>query len=316
MAIDTEEEAISEFLEALKEEPQQPDPKMKKTKLENHEAAEFQNSRSEPYMFTTWARHEHKKSVVGSAYQPPLPFPSQATLSPLEREHREFVKHVKGIPINNPFVESLSKTPEHQKLLQDLIDTCKQLKKQSKVVLSEQSSKAVLGETPEKMGDPGRLTLPCEFVMDMKEDPDIPFILGRPLLNPAGALVDIRKSKLTLRVGDEKEVFGIEDGFPKEHFQEEGNGGWIKEDPEEDPEELMEEEPEEDLEELMEEEPKEDPEEDLEVEEEEDKEEEEEDLDAVSEVIKPPSVTRVPVHCLGYNGPMPHWAEEFERWSR
>ena len=193
---------------------------------------------------------------------------------------------MKGIPINTPFVESLSKTPEHKKLLQDLIDTRRQLKKQSTVILSEQTSKAVLGETPEKMGDPGRLTLPCEFgnkmkvnaladsgasinlmpfsfyqkleiqkmkatkmkihmanrsvtqprgivedilvkigkfvfpidfvVLDMKEDPDVPIILGRPLLNIVGALVDICESKLTLRVGDEQEIFGIRNDFQED----------------------------------------------------------------------------------------------------
>ena len=47
------------------------------------------------------------------------------------------------------------------------------------------------------------------MVLDMKEDPNVPIILGRPLLNTVGALVDICESKLPLRVGDEKEIFGI-----------------------------------------------------------------------------------------------------------
>ncbi|XP_023741787.1 uncharacterized protein LOC111889862 [Lactuca sativa] len=291
MAIGTEEETISEFLEALEVEQKQPDPKSKKPKLENHNTAELTNSRRKPYKLTTWARHEQKNSVFVSAYQPTFPFPSRATLSPLEREHIEFVKHVKGISINTPFVESLSKIPEYQKLLQDLIDTRKQLKKNSKVILSEENSKSVLGEIPKKMGDPGCLTLPCEFgnnmkvdalansgasinlmpysfyqklniqklkatrmaihmlnrsvtqprgivedilvkigkfvfpidfvVLDMKEDSDVPIILGRPLLNTTGALVDILESKLTLRVGDEKEIFGIADGFQENHVQKE-----------------------------------------------------------------------------------------------
>ncbi|XP_023747691.1 uncharacterized protein LOC111895868 [Lactuca sativa] len=161
------------------------------------------------------------------------------------------------------------------------MDTRQQLKKNSKVV--EQSSRLVLGELPKKIGDPGHLTLPCEFgnnlktyasadsgasinlmpfsfykklniqkmkatkmkihienrsvtqprgivedilvkignfvfpidyvIMDMKEDLDVPIILGRSLLNTTGALVDICESKITLRIGDEKETFGIEDGF-------------------------------------------------------------------------------------------------------
>ncbi|KAL7604989.1 hypothetical protein Lser_V15G15101 [Lactuca serriola] len=178
------------------------------------------------------------------------------------------MKQVKGIPINTHFIESLSKVYEYVKFLRDLIDTHHQLKKNSKVILSEQSSKVVLGELPKKMGDLRRLTLPCEFgnntktyaladsgasinlmpfsfsqklnlpdlkatrmtihmanrsvthprgiaedilvkigkfifpidfvVMDMKEDNNVPIILGCHLLNTARALVDIRKSKLAL----------------------------------------------------------------------------------------------------------------------
>ncbi|XP_052623636.1 uncharacterized protein LOC128128938 [Lactuca sativa] len=291
IAIDTEEEAIFEFLEALEVEPQQPDPKPKKPKLEFEESGGIPSSRREPAMLMSWARSEQKKFVYVPAYKQPLPFPSRANFSPLEREHLEFIKQLKGIPINTPFIDSLAKVIEYAKFLQDLLDTRQQLNENSKVILSEQSSKAVLREIPKKMGDPGRLTLPCEFgnnmkvyaladseasinlmpysfyqklniqklkatkmsiymanrsvtqprgivediivkigkfifpinfvVLDMKEDPNVPIILGRSLLNTAGALVDIHESKLTLRVGDENEIFGIEDGFQRSDAQEE-----------------------------------------------------------------------------------------------
>ena len=63
-----------------------------------------------------------------------------------------------------------------------------------------------------------KFIFPIDFVvLDMKEDPNVPIILGHPLLNTVGAHVDIQESKLTLRVGDEKEIFGIEDGFQGNH---------------------------------------------------------------------------------------------------
>ncbi|KAL7601030.1 uncharacterized protein LOC111910598 [Lactuca sativa] len=289
MAIDTEEEAISEVLEALEVEPKHPDPKPKKPKLENEDIAETPDSHRESSMLTSWARSEQKNSVSVPAHQPPLPFPSRANLSSLEREHLDFIQQIKGIPINTPFIDSLSKIPEYTKFLQDLIDTRHELKKKSKVILSEKSSRAILGEIPKKMGDPGRLTLPCDFgnnlktydladsgasiylipfsfyqklniqkmkatkmtihmanhsvthprgiiedilvkigkfvfpvdfvIMDMKEVANVPIILGRPLLNTARALVDIRESKLTLRVGDEEEIFGVQDGFQGNNIQ-------------------------------------------------------------------------------------------------
>ncbi|XP_023743721.2 uncharacterized protein LOC111891890 [Lactuca sativa] len=235
MAIDTEEEAIFEFLEALEVEPKPSEQSLRR-----------QNSKNKKLL--------------------------------------EYPVHV-GISINTPLIDSLAKVPEYAKFLQDLIDTRQELRKNCKVILSEQSSRVVLGEIPKKMGDPRRLTLPCEFgnnlktyplassgasisinlmpfsfyqklniqkmkamkmtihmenrlvthprgivedilvkigkfvfpvdfvVIDMKEDVNVPIILGRPLLNTARALVDIRESKLTLRVGDEEETFGLQDGF-------------------------------------------------------------------------------------------------------
>ncbi|XP_023748839.1 uncharacterized protein LOC111897104 [Lactuca sativa] len=234
-------------------------------------------------MIMMWDRFEQKTFDSVPAYHPHLQFPSRANISPLEREHLDFIKKVNGIPINTPFIESLSNVPDYTKFIQDLMDNRQQLKRNSKVILSEQSSKVVLGELPKNMGDPGRLTLPCEYgnnlqtyaladsgaginlmpfsfykklntpklkatrmtihmanhsvtqprgitecilvkignfvfpidfvVMHMKEDANVPIILGRPLLNIVGAVVDIRESKLTLRVGDEEETFGVQDGF-------------------------------------------------------------------------------------------------------
>ncbi|XP_023756272.2 uncharacterized protein LOC111904780 [Lactuca sativa] len=60
----------------------------------------------------------------------------------------------------------------------------------------------------------GKFVFPVDFViMDMKEDITVPIILGFPLLNTVRALVDVCESKLTLRVGDDEETFGIQDGF-------------------------------------------------------------------------------------------------------
>ncbi|KAL7605792.1 uncharacterized protein LOC111906878 [Lactuca sativa] len=230
-----------------------------------------------------WGESEQKNFHDVQAYRPPLSFPSRDHIHPLEQQHLKFMKQVKGISINTPFIDSLSKVPEYAKFLQDFINTRQQLEKNSKVILSEQSSKVIMEELPKNMGDLGRLTLPCEFgnnlktytladsgaiinlmpysfnqklnlpglkatrmtiymanrsvthprgivenislkigkfvfpidfvISDMKEDANVLIILGRPLLNTDRALVDIRKSKLTLTVGDDEATFGIEDGF-------------------------------------------------------------------------------------------------------
>ncbi|GJX30114.1 reverse transcriptase domain-containing protein, partial [Tanacetum coccineum] len=54
----------------------------------------------------------------------------------------------------------------------------------------------------------GKFTFPADFVVvDYEVDPRVPFILGRPFLRTANALVDVHGEKLTLRVGDEELVF-------------------------------------------------------------------------------------------------------------
>ena len=43
--------------------------------------------------------------------------------------------------------------------------------------------------------------------MDIKEDDDIPILLGRPFLSTVGAIIDVKRGKLTFEVGDEKIEF-------------------------------------------------------------------------------------------------------------
>ncbi|XP_050895944.1 uncharacterized protein LOC127102642 [Lathyrus oleraceus] len=54
----------------------------------------------------------------------------------------------------------------------------------------------------------GQLYIPTDFVViDIKEDDEIPVLLGRPFLLTAGAIIDVKRGKLTFEVGDEKIEF-------------------------------------------------------------------------------------------------------------
>ncbi|XP_050909797.1 uncharacterized protein LOC127123636 [Lathyrus oleraceus] len=56
----------------------------------------------------------------------------------------------------------------------------------------------------------GQFYIPTDFViMDIKEDSHIPIILGRPFLDTAGAIIDVKKGKLTFEVGEEKVEFAL-----------------------------------------------------------------------------------------------------------
>ncbi|XP_050919459.1 uncharacterized protein LOC127137002 [Lathyrus oleraceus] len=54
----------------------------------------------------------------------------------------------------------------------------------------------------------GQFYIPTDFViMDIKEDSHIPIILGRPFLATSGAIIDVKKGRLTFEVGEEKVEF-------------------------------------------------------------------------------------------------------------
>ena len=56
----------------------------------------------------------------------------------------------------------------------------------------------------------GKFIFPVDFViMQMEEDTQIPSLLRRPFLAIGGALIDVQKGELTLRVGDEAVQFNI-----------------------------------------------------------------------------------------------------------
>ncbi|GJQ92978.1 reverse transcriptase domain-containing protein [Tanacetum coccineum] len=83
----------------------------------------------------------------------------------------------------------------------------------------------VLKKLPEKLGDPGRFLIPCDFlefdnclaladlgkfyfpadfvVLDFIADPRVPLILGRPFLRTAHALIDVYEGEIILRNDDQ-----------------------------------------------------------------------------------------------------------------
>ncbi|XP_074305599.1 uncharacterized protein LOC141640817 [Silene latifolia] len=56
----------------------------------------------------------------------------------------------------------------------------------------------------------GKFIIPVDFiVLDMAEDTQIPIILGRSFLHTAGAIIDVKQGRLTLKVEDDKVTFNL-----------------------------------------------------------------------------------------------------------
>jgi hypothetical protein len=66
----------------------------------------------------------------------------------------------------------------------------------------------VLEDIPIKVG---KFYIPADFVVvDIKEDSEIPILLGRPFLTTASAVINVKYGKIVLYVGDEKVDFIID----------------------------------------------------------------------------------------------------------
>ena len=65
----------------------------------------------------------------------------------------------------------------------------------------------ILEDVPIKVGD---YFVPGDFIiLEMEEDRHIPIILGRPFLATAGAIIDVKRGKILLEIGDNKVEFDV-----------------------------------------------------------------------------------------------------------
>ncbi|GKB83066.1 reverse transcriptase domain-containing protein, partial [Tanacetum coccineum] len=104
----------------------------------------------------------------------------------------------------------------------------------AKIPLNENCSTTLLKKLPEKLGDPGKFLIPCDFprmddslktslskwenfhfptdfvVVDFEANPRVPLILGRSFLRTVRALIDVYGKEITLRVNDEAITFNLD----------------------------------------------------------------------------------------------------------
>ncbi|XP_023742448.1 uncharacterized protein LOC111890576 [Lactuca sativa] len=106
---------------------------------------------------------EQKNKPPVKPYQPPLPFLARARQEKNDVDYQKFLKHIKALQINMPFIEAVAQIPKYAKFLKELLTNIKKMEEVKKVILNENCSDAMLKKLPKKKGDPGSLTLPCQF---------------------------------------------------------------------------------------------------------------------------------------------------------
>ena len=80
--------------------------------------------------------------------------------------------------------------------------------------LADRSIKFPKGKEEDVPVRVGKFVIPMDFVvLEMDEDANIPIILGRPFLATLGALIDVKSTKISLKVGDEVIEFDLNESM-------------------------------------------------------------------------------------------------------
>nr|GFA42914.1 reverse transcriptase domain-containing protein [Tanacetum cinerariifolium] len=215
--------------------------------------------------------------VVIPKAKPNLPYPSRLQ----KEENREkddilaakFMEIFRDLHFELSFADALIHMPKFAPMFKKLLNSKDKLIELTKTPLNENCSVVVLKKLPEKLGDPGRFLIPCDFtgldnclaladlgasinlmplsiwkklrlptlndtkmvleladrtiskptgvaenvfikvgkfyfpadfvILDCVADPRVPFILGRPFLSTAHALINVYEGEITLRHDDQ-----------------------------------------------------------------------------------------------------------------
>ncbi|XP_050889518.1 uncharacterized protein LOC127094781 [Lathyrus oleraceus] len=113
--------------------------------------------------------------------------------------------------------EAITQMPSYAKFLKGILSNKKNLEDDETVMLTAECSAIIQNNMPHKLKDPDSFSIPCvirKFIIDKalcnlgaNEDSHIPIILGSPFLATTGAIIDVKKGRLTFEVGEEKVKF-------------------------------------------------------------------------------------------------------------
>nr|GFA49235.1 reverse transcriptase domain-containing protein [Tanacetum cinerariifolium] len=134
----------------------------------------------------------------GMSYkEPPISPPGVDQQEPIEVTTDTKLPSPKDI--QPPFVDAIVHMPKFTPMFKKFLNNKDKLIELTKTPLNENCSTVVLKKLPEKLGDPGRFLIPCDFSefdnclaladladfvgLDFVADPRVPLILGRPFLN-------------------------------------------------------------------------------------------------------------------------------------
>ncbi|GJR70875.1 reverse transcriptase domain-containing protein [Tanacetum coccineum] len=160
--------------------------------------------------------------------RPPIPPSSSSLPKVVEREPEIFRK----LHFELSFADALLHMPKFATMFKSLLNNKEKLfELATNTSVNENCSAVILKKLSEKLGDPSKFLIPCDFpeldeclaladlgkfhfptdfvVVDYVVDPRVPLILGRPFLRTGRALIYVYGEELTLRHDDEAVTFKV-----------------------------------------------------------------------------------------------------------
>nr|GEW61738.1 reverse transcriptase domain-containing protein [Tanacetum cinerariifolium] len=176
-----------------------------------------------------------------------IPYPSRLNDQKLREkatnQMEKFFQIFHDLHFDISFADALLLMPKFASTIKSLLTNKDKLFELAKVPLNEKCSVMILKKLLEKLGDPGKFLIPCDFprmeladrsitrpkgvakdvfvkvgifhfpidfmVVDFEADPRVPLILGRSFLRTGRALIDVYGEEITLRVNDESVTFNL-----------------------------------------------------------------------------------------------------------
>nr|GEV34324.1 reverse transcriptase domain-containing protein [Tanacetum cinerariifolium] len=175
---------------------------------------------------------------------PNIPYPlrlnDQKLCEKATNQMEKFFQIFQDFHFDISFLDALLLMPKFASTIKSLLENKDKLFELAKILLNENCSVMLLKKLPEKLGDPGKFLIPCDFlgmdidpllvlkespkmfvkvgkfhfptdfvVVDFEVDPRVPLILGRSFLRTGRALIDVYREEITLRVNEEAVTFNL-----------------------------------------------------------------------------------------------------------
>nr|GEU68583.1 reverse transcriptase domain-containing protein [Tanacetum cinerariifolium] len=177
--------------------------------------------------------------------KPNIPYPlrlnDQKLREKATNQIEKFFQIFQDLHFDISFADALLLMPKLASTIKSLLANKDKLFELAKIPLNENCSAMLLKKLPEKLGDPGKFLIPCDFprmdvchaladlgvaqdvfvkvgkfyfptdfvVVDFEADPRVPLNLGRSFLRTGRALINFYGEEITLRVNDEAVTFNL-----------------------------------------------------------------------------------------------------------